>query len=74
MMLHMRKIRVMGNFPEKTIKVCEVTGVTAPVCGVRWLHDFGAKSSDVRQQSVHLGRRAHIVGKGKAGEPRALRR
>jgi hypothetical protein len=74
MLLHVREPRVIGHFPEKSIKVREVAGVTAPVCCVRRLHDVGAKCRDVCQQRVHLGRGAHIVGQGKTGEPRALRR
>jgi hypothetical protein len=69
MLLHVREPRVMVHFPEKSIKVCEVAGVTAPVCCVRRLHDFGTKCRDVRQQRVYLGRGTHIVAREKPANP-----
>ena len=41
--LHVREIGVIGNFPEKAVRVREITCIPAPIRWLRGFHDFGAK-------------------------------
>jgi hypothetical protein len=50
--LHVREVRVPGDFPEQAIGVGEVAGVAAPVGGRGGLDDPVAGGFDLRKQLI----------------------
>src|SRR3990172_6676682 len=71
---HMRKARVMSNFPDKPVEVCEVSRVPTPVRRLSRLRDLGTESGNTREQCVYLCRRAHVMRKREATKTGALSR
>src|SRR5437016_3818959 len=72
--LDVREMRVPGNLPEETVRVREVSGVTAPVRFLCSLHDAAAARFDFGEELVDLAFRAHVVRQGEAGKSVAVRR
>ena len=69
MKLHVRKIRVVGDFPEKTIKICEVTRGAAPVCAVRRLHDLAPKAATCASKASTSAGERTLWASEKPGNP-----
>ncbi|OGQ86684.1 MAG: hypothetical protein A2512_08525 [Deltaproteobacteria bacterium RIFOXYD12_FULL_56_24] len=62
----------MGDFPEKPVKVSEISRVTTPVRRLSRLGYFGPAGGNACQQTIYLRRRADVMGKGEAAKTGAL--
>ena len=59
--LYMGESWVVGNFPEKSIRIRKVATVTAPVRRMSLLQDLAPVFGNTGEQRIDFGRRPYVV-------------